>query len=129
MTDPRNRLQALFDPAHRYSNFEAALVRMHVQGFRCHASTVIDVESPITAFCGLNGTGKSTLLQLAACAYQAPVAQDARYYIRDFIVTGTLDPRPFSGDATVEYGYWEESRSVRRIKVSRSASENALARL
>ena len=68
MKDQRNTLAALFEPNNRYENFGEAIIRMHVSGFRCHSNTVIEVESPITAFCGLNGTGKSTLLQLAALA-------------------------------------------------------------
>jgi len=124
MPDHRNKLQALFEPAHRYANFGAVLTRMHVQGFRCHESTLIEVESPITAFCGLNGTGKSTLLQLAACSYRCPPNHGTRYYIRDFIVAGTLDPDPFSKTAVAEYGYWEQDRTIRNLKVTRSASES-----
>lgn len=122
MSDHRNKLQALFVPEHRYANFGDVLVRLNVQGFRCHSSTTVEIESPITAFCGLNGTGKSTLLQLSAAAYKNR-SGDARYYVRDFIVSGTLDPAPFSPDASVEYGYWQENRSTRRVTITRSDPE------
>ena len=123
MSDQRNKLQALFAPEHRYPNFGDVLVRLNVQGFRCHASTVVEIESPLTAFCGLNGTGKSTLLQLAAAAYRNATGDPHRYYVRDFIVSGTLDPAPFSPDASVEYGYWQEDRSTRRVTITRSDPE------
>ena len=65
MTDPRNILQDKFAESDRFSNFGNVLTQMDIQGFRCHQNTVIDIRCPITAFCGLNGTGKSTILQLA----------------------------------------------------------------
>jgi predicted ATPase len=123
MSDSRNKLQSLFVPTHRYQNFGDVIVRMHVQGFRCHESTVVDIGNPITAFCGLNGTGKSTLLQLAACGYQSASDSNDRYYIRDFIVAGILDPDPFARSASVDYGYWQENRTARTLKVFRSESE------
>jgi len=123
MSDQRNKLQALFAPEHRYSNFRDVLIRLNVQGFRCHQSTIVEFESPLTAFCGLNGTGKSTLLQLAAAAYRNVSGGPHRYYVRDFIVSGTLDPAPFSPDASVEYGYWQEDRSMRKVTLTRSDPE------
>ena len=117
MSDLRNRLQAKFEPQHRHANFGEALVRMHIAGFRCHTNIQIDLESPITAFCGLNGTGKSTILQLAAVAYRAPAGRP--YYVKNFLVVGQLDPTPFSTDAFVEYRYWQDNRTARIVTVSR----------
>jgi energy-coupling factor transporter ATP-binding protein EcfA2 len=81
---------------------------------------VIEVQSPITAFCGLNGTGKSTLLHLAAAAYRRPNGEPGRYYITSFIVTGTLDPSPYTPSAVAEFGYWQTDRSVRKLSVTRA---------
>ena len=53
-------------------------------------NTLIEVASPITAFCGLNGTGKSTLLQLAAASYAAPDPIGLAYYIRTFLDAASL---------------------------------------
>jgi len=120
-----------FLEANRLANFGNCLTRMHVQGFRCHTSTVIDFISPITAFCGRNGTGKSTLIQLAAAAYASPAEETPTYYIRDFLVRGTLDPDPFTPTASVEYQYWDGERSspglgpryvTRQTTVSRTAA-------
>jgi predicted ATPase len=126
MSDPRNKLQELFKESNRYSNFGQVLMSLYVQGFRCHESTLIEVESPITAFCGLNGTGKSTLLQLAAVAYNKAVSADyelPKYYIKDFIVSGTLDPTPFRLDASIRYSYWQEVRKSAQVILTRSNSE------
>lgn len=104
MTDQRNKLQSLFQPNSRYDNFGEAIIRMHVSGFRCHSNTVIDIESPITAFCGLNGTGKSTLLQLAAVAYKNTRGYP-RLYVMNFIIAGKLDSNPFTRNASVKFDY------------------------
>ncbi len=122
MSDPRNILQAKFEERHRYANFGDILMRMHVRGFRCHSNTFIDIQSPITAICGLNGTGKSTLLQLAAAAYKKPSTDTMYYNISDFFVIGTLDPHPFSNDATIEYRFWQDSRALKRLTLSRNSA-------
>lgn len=116
MPDPRERIQRMFDPPNRYGSYGDVLVRMHVKGFRCHTDTLLDIASPITAFCGLNGTGKSTLLQLAAAAYRDP--QHA-YYLKDFIVVGILDPAPCAPAATVEYRFWNNQRLTTPRTLSR----------
>lgn len=91
-------------PNNRYANFGEAIIRMHVQGFRCHDNTLIEVESPVTAFCGLNGTGKSTLLQLAAVAYKNTAGYPRRY-VKNFIIAGKLDQSPFTTNASVRFEY------------------------
>jgi len=110
MSDPRNILQGLFVPEQRFANFGDALIRIHVLGFRCHQSTVVEIQSPITAFCGLNGTGKSTLLQLAASAYKNTAGQ-ARYYVSNFIIAGTLDKRPFDLNARLKFEYLQQTQT------------------
>ena len=124
MSDPRSVLQAKFADVNRFGNFGPILLQMKVCGFRCHADTVVDIKSPITAFCGLNGTGKSTLLQLAAVAYKRPREAGPGYYIKDFLVVGTLDPTPFRNDARVEYKFWQEDRSLRPLTISRRSTSS-----
>src|SRR5687767_4570094 len=99
----------MFDAPTRYGSFGEALVRIQIQGIRCHKNTIIEVDSPITAICGLNGTGKSTALQLAAIAYRN---EGNIYYVRDFMIEGPLDPTPFAEDASVEYQFWQNDRSL-----------------
>jgi predicted ATPase len=121
MSDPRSVLQAKFQEQTRFDNFGALLVQMRVSGFRCHSDTIVEIKSPITAFCGLNGTGKSTLLQLAAVAYKRPQPEGPGYYIRDFLVVGVLDPSPFRQDARVEYKFWQKDRTQKTVSISRKA--------
>lgn len=124
MSDLRPTLQAKFEIEHRFDNFGAMLMQMHVKGFRCHANTLIEIGSPISAFCGLNGTGKSTLLQLAAACCKRPDSkwEWPTYYIKDFLVAGKLDPSPFSDQASVEYKFWEQNRSLKSLTISRVAA-------
>ncbi len=117
MSDPRHTLQAKFQPEHRYATFGEVLVRMHIRGFRCHTDTVVEINSPITAFCGLNGTGKSTLLHLAAAAFKDP---KHTYYISSFFVVGKLDPAPFQDEANVEFQYWSKGSRIQTLTISRS---------
>ena len=94
------------------------MMHIVVTGFRCHEQTVVDIRSPITAFCGLNGTGKTTLLQLAACAYKNSTAS---YKISDFFAVGVLDPTPFTETAGVVFDIWQDSRQLRTVTLSRRA--------
>lgn len=126
MSDLKQELQASFLPAKRFANYGEAIARLHIRGFRNHTNTAINIESPITAFCGVNGTGKSTILQLAAAAYKAP-AGGSRYYVSTFILAGTLDKRPFLEDAAFEVTYAQPTASdgkfiTRALTVSRTAS-------
>jgi predicted ATPase len=119
MSDQRHRLQDMFSEPVRYANFGGVLTRMHVRGLRCHVNTTVDISSPITAFCGLNGTGKSTLLQLAAAAYRSPGGGQRPFYIKDFIVFGPLDPHAIADDATVEYSYCPKGAGARTLTLTR----------
>lgn len=123
MSDPRNVIQSMFDERNRFSNFGEVLVRIRIHGFRCHRDTLIEIGSPITAFCGMNGTGKSTILQLAAAAYQGTGKFNSQtFYIKDFMVVGTLDPKPFDDDAYVEFRYWQSDRNLKTLTISRNNS-------
>ena len=58
MKRPAAKLQSKFAEKFRFDNFGEILMRMRVSAFRCHRNTEIDIKSPVTAFCGLNGSGK-----------------------------------------------------------------------
>ena len=126
MADPKQELQASFQPVKRFAVYGDAILRLHLKGFRTHANTLINIESPITAFCGVNGTGKSTILQLAASAYKAAVG-GSRYYVSTFILAGTLDKKPFADDSSLEVSYIQATTSdgkfpTRTLTVSRAGS-------
>lgn len=125
MADPRHQLQATFEPSKRHAHYGDALLKLHIKGFRNHSDTVLRIDSPITALCGVNGSGKSTVLQLAAAGYQGTDSQ--RYYVSSFILAGNLDSKPFREDASVEFTYAEPPGSggsypERKLTVSRSGS-------
>lgn len=104
--DALRALAKRFSPANRYANFGPVLQSMEVQGFRGVSNLQLTIKSPITALCGLNGTGKSTLAQLAACAYKRPSAGAVRrFYITDYFPVSPADPTPFTADATIVYTY------------------------
>lgn len=124
MSDPRDALSSKFKDTSRFANFGEVLMQMQVTGFRCHTNTVIRIASPITAFCGLNGTGKSTLLQLAAAAYKGGASRTG-YYIKDFLIVSAFDPSPFNDDASIEYKYWQGERPQKTLTLSRSAATSS----
>lgn len=126
MSDPKKELQGSFQTSNRYTNYGEVILRLHIKGFRNHINTPINIESPVTAFCGVNGTGKSTILQLAASAYKAPTGY-SRYYVSTFILAGTMDKKPFADDASFEVSYAQPTGSdgkstPRMLTVSRSGA-------
>lgn len=101
------QIRNMFRTENLYSNFGPALLKIKVSGFRGISECVINFESPITALSGTNGSGKSTIVQLTACAYKK-ISTDTgtkRYYVKDFFNVGKLDPTPFINEAYVEYTY------------------------
>ena len=96
MSDPRAKIANLWNSSSRFKTFGNALTKIIVRGVRCHDETTIDLRSPVTAFTGFNGTGKSTLLQLAASAYKSSM----NLTINSFIRKGPLDKDVFSPNAS-----------------------------
>lgn len=127
MADPKKELQKLFSKKTRYSNFGAAIASIHVKGFRGVNDLTLDIESPITAISGLNGTGKSTIAQLATCAYKKPVTEAKDYKrqnISNYFPVSKADPKPFIDDASVEYKYLTNSEDrLQELTVYRSGSQ------
>lgn len=104
MSDPRPKLAKLWNGAARFRTFGNVMIKIVVRGVRCHDDTIIDVRSPITAFTGYNGTGKSTILQLAAAAYKSP----ANFTINSFMRKGPLDQNVFAPNASVQWELQDE---------------------
>jgi predicted ATPase len=116
MNDLRHALQMKFEPANRFANFGDAISSIQINGVRCHSNTNIELNSPIVAFSGLNGTGKSTILQLAACAYR-PLTGTS-YNIGHFIVANQLDPTSVAKGSSVKFGFWTEAGNTRPLTLS-----------
>jgi predicted ATPase len=117
MADKRHVLAGMYTGGNRYANFGNVLDRILICGFRAHANTVIDIRSPITAICGLNGTGKSTVLQIAAAAYKKP---HGSFYFKNFFVVSGLDPAPYKDDASVVYNYCEADGKLGQVTIARN---------
>jgi predicted ATP-dependent endonuclease of OLD family len=125
MGDLRKKLKAKFKEENRYSNYGACLRSIHVDGFRGIDSLDVSFEFPVTAVSGLNGAGKSTIGQLAVCAYKKPsTAIDyKRQYVRDFFPVSPADPAPIREDARVIYTYeTENNRKPQELTLSRKKS-------
>lgn len=122
MADQRSILQRKFEQRDRFANFGDVLTKVTVAGFRGHLNTIVEIQSPITAFCGLNGCGKSTVVELAAAAYRPN--EGPAYQISTFFAVGPLDPAPFALDASVKFEYWQNNQTVRAITVSRTPRSN-----
>lgn len=120
MPDPRRELHGRFQPNARFTHFGNALARLNVKGIRCHADTSIELASPITAFSGLNGTGKTTLLHLAAAAYKS----SNHYTINSFLSRGPLDLHPFRDDASVHYTIEQSSGARGPLTLSYNAASS-----
>jgi predicted ATPase len=101
-----NKLQSKFARPNRYANFGAVINRIDITGFR-GIDASIEFASPVTVLTGLNGAGKSTIGQLALCAYKMPSTAKLakRYYVRDFFPFSAADPTPFTNTAATKYHY------------------------
>lgn len=122
--DQVRRLRKKFDNS-IHVNFGPILLTMRIQGFRGIPDLTLPFESPVTALSGLNGTGKSTIAQLAACAFRQPVGHDwTRYYVAHFFPVSVADPEPFSANAQVHYAYASEGASAaQQLTVKRVVKE------
>lgn len=126
MTDPIEKLESMYSQQNRYSNFGSMLNKMKVNGFRGITNFEISFNSPITAITGVNGSGKSSFCQIAACAYKKPegTVYYERYYLKDFFPVSVLDPLPFSIGSNVEYYYQTEVSDInKQLTISRRDSE------
>jgi predicted ATPase len=113
---PQEILQWKYQEKDRYQHFGNIITRMLVNGFRCHQATEIDIRSAVTAFCGLNGTGKSTLIQLAATAYINTCGKS--FWIKDFFVKNPkLDKGVFTADTFVRFDYCQPANDSRHYAI------------
>ncbi|MFB2874782.1 AAA family ATPase [Aeromonas jandaei] len=85
------KLQHKYGEKNRYANFGPCLRKVHIDGFRGIYELDLDIDFPITVISGLNGAGKSTVGQLAICAYKKPSTsvEYKRQYIKDFFPIST----------------------------------------
>ncbi|MEH0985852.1 ATP-dependent nuclease [Micromonospora sp. CPCC 205556] len=121
--DKRRKVHEMYTGKQQYKCFGSILTSLEIRGFRGVADLTLDFQSPITALSGLNGTGKSTIAQLACCGYRRLPHDWGRHYVKDYFPVSAVDPQPFSPDARVIYSYsdpkeiYPQQVTVRRAKV------------
>ena len=122
MADIRKKLLDKFQPNNLYSNFGGIIKTMTINGFRGLTNLKLDFEYPITAISGTNGSGKSTIGQLAICAYKQPqtTKKYARRYVKDFFPVSQLDPNPFTDNASVKFQYSTDTNQLQDLTVKRA---------
>ena len=125
MADIRRKLLDQFQTNNLYSNFGPIIKSMIINGFRGLLNLKLDFEYPITAISGTNGSGKSTIGQLAVCAYKQPKTNKkyARRYVKDFFPVSQLDPNPFTQDASVKFQYSTNTNQLQDLTVKRAIKE------
>lgn len=125
MDDIAKKLQSKYSEKNRYSNFGPCLRKVHIDGFRGIYSIDLELDFPITAISGLNGAGKSTIGQLAICAYKKPSTSLGykRLYIKDFFPISPADPKPISDEAKVIFSYeTDDYKKPQEVTISRANS-------
>ncbi|QXN25830.1 ATP-binding protein [Shewanella putrefaciens] len=123
--DVTKKIKRKYDERNRYSNFGPCLRKVHIDGFRGIKSMDLEIDFPVTVISGLNGAGKSTIGQLAICAYKKPTtAVDyKRLYIKDFFPISPADPKPISDEAKVIYCYeTDDYKKPQELTISRANS-------
>ena len=125
MADPNKQIIGKFKRQNRYSNFGPFLVSMTINGFRGLRDVIVNFKHPITAISGLNGAGKSTIGQLAVCAYKKPstTTEYKRQYIKDFFPISAADPKPIDDDSSVLFSYATDTPGkLKGVTVKRAKS-------
>lgn len=90
----------------RYNNFGELILGLSIQGVK-GTNCNIRFDYPVTAISGFNGAGKSTIAQIALCAYQEDVNSEyqGRYYLKDFFMKTLLDKQPYDENAQIFVTY------------------------
>ena len=125
MADSNRQLIEKFKPQNRYSNFGPFLINLTITGFRGLRNVAVKFKHPITAISGLNGAGKSTIGQLAVCAYKKPstTTEYKRQYIKDFFPISPADPQPIDDDPSLLYQYATDSlERLKDVTITRASS-------
>ena len=99
-------LKNLFEIKNRYENWGDILLGLKIKGIK-GTNCNISFDFPVTAISGFNGAGKSTIAQIALCAYKSLAGSSVtnRKYLKDFFVKTLLDKQPYKEDAAVIIKY------------------------
>jgi predicted ATPase len=126
MADIKQKLLQKFSEQNSYANFGAFIKEIQIEGFRGISNLEFKVEFPVTAISGTNGSGKSTIGQIAVCGYRKPVTDKIykRRYVKDFFPqSDSLDPNPFTTEAKIIYKYATNTRTPQQLTIARKNVE------
>ncbi|WP_375584259.1 ATP-dependent endonuclease [Cyclobacterium xiamenense] len=126
MADIRKTLISKFKPQNAYGNFGAFIKKISINGFRGMDKLDFEIEFPITAISGTNGSGKSTIGQIAACGYRKPATDRIykRHYVKDFFPKSVhLDPTPFTDSANIIFNYATNTQQSQTLTIARKNVE------
>jgi predicted ATPase len=121
MANITQELSGKFNGTKCYKYFGQVIKSMTIDGFRGINNLQINFGFPITAISGLNGSGKSTICQLAVCGFQrATWYSPKRLFVSDFFPANRLDPNPFTDKAKVKFQYSTINSYIQNLTVYRS---------
>jgi predicted ATPase len=103
MADNRKKLLKQWEAPNRFVSFGNALNSISINGFRGIDNLTLVFEYPITAISGANGSGKTTMGQIAMCAYKG--SKRNQQYFGNYFPLNKLDPMPFTNNASVTYKF------------------------
>jgi predicted ATPase len=118
-----NRKKLLDKTIDWHTNFGEAIKSITINGFRGISNLTIYIEYPITAISGANGSGKSTIGQLAVCAYNLPrdAEKKKKWYVSNFFPYSKID-NPFTEKASVQFQYAINKDKPKTLTISRTKS-------
>lgn len=103
MDNKAKKLLSMYKPEKIYENFGDVIRKLTIKGMK-GTNCAITFDFPITAISGFNGAGKSTIAQIALCAYNSP-SEEKRKYLKDFFIKTLLDKSPYLEDASIDIDY------------------------
>lgn len=111
--DNKKALSNMMRLEDRYKNFSDLLLELKIVGVK-GTNCTIEFDFPVTAISGCNGAGKSTIAQIALCAYKGINPSDAqeRFYLKDFFVKTLLDKQPYLPTAEIYAKYAVEKSDI-----------------
>jgi predicted ATPase len=126
LADVKKKITSKYQETNRYKNFGSCLRHIEINGFRGIEGVNFSLDFPVTVISGLNGAGKSTIGQLAICAYRKPTKalHYKRQYVKDFFPVSVADPSPFRENANVIFHYeTDDYKKTQEVTVSRKKSK------
>ena len=124
MAKKAETLISMYKPEKIYDNFGEAIRKLEIKGMK-GTNCDISFDFPITAISGYNGEGKSTIAQIALCAYNSS-SDEKRKYLKDFFIKTLLDKQPYLKEASVDiyYAAKYEPKKSRQLSIFEDEHDN-----